>query len=168
MSDIAAMFHQVQVPKEDADLLRFLWWPSGELSHCMEEYRMVVHLFGATSSPSCANFALRKCAEDNKELFSQQVIETIMHSFYVNDCLGSVATEQEAISLYKDLGTICAKGSFHLTKWISNSCCVLAVIPEEERAKEVKDLDLDHDMLPVERALGVQWCVQSDTFKFSI
>lgn len=45
---------------------------------------------------------------------------------------------------------------------------VLASIPEEERAKEVKDLDLDHDSLPVERALGVRWCVQSDTFKFSI
>lgn len=41
-------------------------------------------------------------------------------------------------------------------------------IPEEERAKEVKDLDLDQDILPVERALGVQWCAQSDTFGFSI
>ena len=41
---------------------------------------------------------------------------------------------------------------------------------EEERAgrKEVKDLDLDHDSLSVERALGVRGCIQSDTFKFSI
>lgn len=34
--------------------------------------------------------------------------------------------------------------------------------------KEVKDLDLDRDQLPVERVLGVQWCVQSETFKFKI
>lgn len=68
-----------------------------------------------------------------------------MYSFYVDDCLASVASEQEAISLYKDLKNICAKGGFHLTKWISNSRGVLASIPEEERAKEVKDLDLDHD-----------------------
>lgn len=129
---------------------------------------MVVYLFGATSSPSCANFALRRCAEDNKDFFSQQVFEIIMYSFYVDDCLASVASEQEAISLYKDLKNICAKGGFHLTKWISNSRGVLASIPEEERAKEVKDLDLDHDSLPVERALGMRWCVQSDTFKFSI
>ncbi|KAK3541659.1 hypothetical protein QTP86_034663, partial [Hemibagrus guttatus] len=87
----------------------------------MEEYRMVVHLFGATSSPSCANFALRRCAEDNKDFFTQQVFETIMYSFYVDDCLASVASEQEAIFLYKDLKNICAKGGFHLTKWISNS-----------------------------------------------
>ncbi len=125
---------------------------------------MVVHLFGATSSPSCANFALWRCAKDNKELLSQQVFETIMHSFYVDDLVASVASEREAICLYEDLRKICAKGGFNLTKWISNSRCVLAAIPEEERAKEVKDLDLDQDILPVERALGVRWCVQSDTF----
>ncbi len=168
MSDIEPMFHQVQVPEEDVDLLRFLWWPRGDYTQCMEEYRMTVHLFGATSSPSCANFALRKCAEDNKDFFSQQVFETIMYNFYVDDCLASVASEQEVISLYKDLTTICTKGGFHLTKWMSNNRSVLASIPEEEKAKEVKDLDLDHDSLPVERALGLRWCVQSDTFKFSI
>ena len=165
MSDIEAMFHQVRVSEEATDLLRFLWWPSGDLSQSMEAYRMVVHLFRATSSPSCANYALRKCAEDNKAHFSQQVIDTILHSFYVDDCLASVASEGEAISLYADLGSICAKGGFRLTKCNvtkSNSRSVLAVIPEEERAKEVKDLDLDCDNLPVERALGVRWCVQSD------
>jgi hypothetical protein len=76
---------------------------------------MVVHLFGAISSPSCANFALRRCAEDNKDFFSQQVIETTMYNFYVDDCLASVASEQEAISLYKGLKAICAKG------WLSSN-----------------------------------------------
>lgn len=32
----------------------------------------------------------------------------------------------------------------------------------------MKDLDLDNDSLPMERALGGQWCVQSDLFKFNI
>ncbi|XP_043958763.1 uncharacterized protein LOC122823332 [Gambusia affinis] len=168
MSDIEAMFHQVHVPEEDADLLRFLWWPGGDFNQSMQEYRMGVHLFGATSSPSCANYALRKCAEDNKADFSQQVIDTILYSFYVDDCLVSIDTEEEAISLYSDLRLICAKGGFHLTKWISNSRSVLAAIPEEERAKEVKSLDLDSDILPVERVLGVWWCLQSDAFKFCI
>lgn len=55
-----------------------------------------------------------------------------------------------------------------LNKWISNSRHVLAAIPEMERAKEMKNLDLDHDNLPVKRVLGVQWCVQTDIFKFKI
>lgn len=114
---------------------------------------MVVHLFGATFSQSCANFALQRCAEDNKEFFSQQVFETIMHSFYVDDLLTFVASEQETIDLYEDLRKICGKGGFNLTKWISNNRCVLAAIPEEERANEVNDLDLDQDVFPVERAI---------------
>lgn len=48
MADVEAMFHQVKVPPEDADLLRFLWWPDGDICKDLVEYRMVVHLFGAT------------------------------------------------------------------------------------------------------------------------
>lgn len=86
------------------------------------------------------------------------MVNTILHSFYVDDCLASVATEEEAVSLYHDLRAICYKGGFLLTKWISNSRNVLAAIPEDQRAKEMKDLDLDHDQLPMERVLGIQWC----------
>lgn len=52
MTDIEAMFHQVKVPEDDSDLLRFLWWRDGNVSNELEEYKMVVHIFGATSSPS--------------------------------------------------------------------------------------------------------------------
>ena len=66
-TDIEAMFHQVKVTKEYQDFLRFLWWPNGETSEETETYRMTVHLFGATSSPGCANFALKQTAVDNEE-----------------------------------------------------------------------------------------------------
>lgn len=127
-----------------------------------------MHLFGATSSPSCANFALRKCGEDHKEQFSQETVDKVLHCFYVDDCLVSVASEEEAVSLYHDLVSICAKGGFHLTKWISNRHDVLAAIPESHRAKGMKRLEMDRDSLPVERVIGVEWCIQSDTFKFKI
>ena len=48
------------------------------------------------------------------------------------------------------------------------SCAVLECVPPEKRSKELRDLDLDYDHLPVERALGVQWCVESDVFKFRV
>ena len=168
MADITAMFHQVRVPRTDSDLLRFLWWPDGEHDQDLVEHRMVVHLFGATSSPSCASYALRKCAEDNQDLFSQTTADTVLNNFYVDDCLASVGSEEEALTLYRELCELCKKGGFQLTKWISNSRKVLAAIPQEERSLEVKDLDLDSENLPVERALGVQWCVQSDSFRFKI
>ena len=31
MADTESMFHQVQVPPDDRDLLRFLWWPEGDM-----------------------------------------------------------------------------------------------------------------------------------------
>lgn len=168
MADIESMFHQVRVHPEDCDLLRFLWWPEGNINGNLEEYRMLVHLFGATSSPSCSSFALRKCAMDQKDLFDSKTLDVVFNNFYVDDCLVSVPSESEAVQLYKDLTNMCANGGFHLTKWMSNSRAVLGSIPEKDREKKVKDLDLDSDTLPLERALGVQWCAESDAFHFKV
>lgn len=79
----------------------------------------------------------------------------------------SVSTEQEAIDLAKGVRNVCAEGGFCL-KWVSNNRKVLLSIPEEQRASGVKDLDLDQDSLPIERALGMQWCTEKDTFTYDI
>ena len=63
---------------------------------------------------------------------------------------------------------MCAKGGFNLTKFDSNSREVMMSVPPEDRAKEIKGLDLSIDKLPIERALGVHWCIESDAFKFRI
>ena len=166
MADIEAMFHQVKVAPEDCNALRFLWWPDGDLTAQPEELMMTVHLFGGVSSPSCANFALKKTAEDNKASFDSETVRTVKRNFYVDDCLKSVTSDDSAISLVDNLTELLRKGGFRLTKWLSNSRKVVESIPEAERATVVKNLDFD---LPViERALGVQWNVASDTFSFNI
>ncbi|XP_068680455.1 uncharacterized protein [Montipora foliosa] len=103
MSNVEAMFHQVRVRRSDCDALRFLWWPDGNLDSQPEEYQMRVHLFGGASSPSCANFALKKTAEENKTDFNVQTVETVMRNFYVDDCLKSVPRDQKAINLADQL-----------------------------------------------------------------
>ncbi|XP_071832390.1 uncharacterized protein [Apostichopus japonicus] len=168
MADIEAMFYQVRVRKDDCDLLRYLWWPEGNFDGGMKEYRMLVHLFGAVSSPSCANFALKRTASDNQHRFQDKVIESVINDFYVDDFLKSVATDEEGIQIYRDLKEIMASGGFKLGKWVSNSKRLLESIPEDDRAKELKGLDLENDELPKERALGVQWCVERDQLEFNI
>lgn len=168
MADIESMFYQVTVPEEDGDLLRFLWWPDGDLDSKIEEFRRKVHLFGATSSPSCASSALRRTAEDAKEVTSAEALKTVLKNFYVDNCLISVATKEQAITLVRDLQDLCSRGGFHLTKWVSNSRTVLCSIPDVERVSKVKDMDISHNTLPMERALGVQWCTETDNFKFQI
>ena len=41
-------------------------------------------------------------------------------------------------------------------------------VPPEDRAKKIKGLDLSIDKLPIERALDVHLCIESDAFKFRI
>ncbi|TKS65758.1 hypothetical protein D9C73_028515 [Collichthys lucidus] len=168
MADIESMFHQVRVMENHVDFLRFLWWPNGDLSQPLKEHRMAVHLFGASSSPSCASFALRQCAEDFKELFTPETVATIMSNYYVDDCLKSVPTEADAVKLCRELEAACSMGGFRLHKWISNSRAVLTSIPQADRAREVKTLDLESGELPTERTLGIQWQIQSDKLTFSI
>ncbi|GAA6232368.1 uncharacterized protein LOC120493481, partial [Lates japonicus] len=168
MADVEAMFHQVRVSSEDTDLLRFLWWPERNYDLDLVEYKMLVHIFGATSSPSVATFALQKCATDFADEFGQETAKTVKFNFYVDDCLKSASDEDTAITLCTELRSMLAKGGFRLTKWSSNSRKLLSSIPEKERAQGFQYLDLDENNLPMERALGIQWCAESDQFRFKI
>lgn len=94
---------------------------------------MLIHPFGATSSPSCAMFELRRTAEDNQNKSSSERVETILNNFYVDNCLKPVDTNAKAIVMVEELTALCATRGFHLTKWASNSRELLATIPEEEK-----------------------------------
>ena len=61
---------------------------------------------------------------------------------------------------------MCSKGGFQLLKWTSNSRAVLSSIPEAKRSKPTRELRLEQDRLPMEMALGLNWCAESDTFTF--
>ncbi|KAJ8381315.1 hypothetical protein SKAU_G00020930 [Synaphobranchus kaupii] len=168
MVDVKKMFPQVKVLSQHVDFLRFLWWPDGDINQPLKEYRMIVHLFGATSSSSCASYGLRQTAEGNKGCFSAEAVSTVKNNFYVDDLLKAVDSEEHAIALCKELKSLCAAGGFNLTKWISNSRVILAFIPDAEKAEEVKILDLDAENVPMERALGIQWFVEEDAFRFHV
>ena len=167
MCDLEAMFHQFKVKEEDRDYLRFLWWENGDITKTPVQYRMTVHLFGA-ASPGCSNFGLKKTAIDNECKFGSDAAEFIRKDFYVDNGLKSVATVSEATSLIENTKSICARRGMRLHKFISNSKEVIAKIAPDDRAKGVKDLDLHNDVLPIQHALGLQWCVESDTFQFRI
>lgn len=168
MGDIDAMFHQVRVPEGQRDFLRFLWWPEGDLTRDPEEYQMNVHLFGAVSSPSCSNFALRKAADDAEKIVGVETADVLRKNFYVDDCLRSEETDETAIQRIRGVRDACAHGGFNLAKLVSNSRAVLESVPEEACAQKVKSLEFGDGHLPVERALGVQWTIESDTFGFRI
>ena len=166
--DIESMFYQVRVNPDDCDMLRYLWWPEGNLNTEPEEYRMLVHLFGAVSSPGCANYALRKTAQDNAAKYDKEITDAVRNDFYVDDFVKSVGSVQSGIKIAHDVTKILSEGGFKLTKWSGNDKEVLESIPVDHRAKDIKNVDLSHDNLPNQRTLGVQWCVETDQLEFSI
>ena len=106
------MFHQVRCAPEDRDCLRFLWWPQGDLSKEPLPYQMTVHLFKTKSSPSCAAFVLLETAKPFGKNYGVGVVEIVKKSFYVDDCLITVADENKDKRLVKDLQNLLACGGF--------------------------------------------------------
>ena len=45
---------------------------------------------------------------------------------------------------------------------------VIQQIPVSDRTEGIKELDFSREPVPMERALGVQWCIESDTFNFTL
>ena len=168
MCDIERMFHQFYVKAEDQDYLRFLWWEEGNLEAQPSIYRMKVHLFGAASSPGCANFGLRHLADEGRGRFREDTVQFIKRNFYVDDGLASVTSQEQAIQLVKEARELCSTGKLRLHKFISTSEEVMATIPKEECVAAAKDLDMALGEHHVERALGIQWCVTSDEFQFRV
>ena len=52
---------------------------------------MRVHLFGATSSPGCANLALRQAAQDGESAHRAEAATFVKDNFYVDNGLVSIA-----------------------------------------------------------------------------
>ena len=168
MCDVEAMFHQFKVFETHRNFLRFLWWEDGDTTQRPVEYRMTVHLFGAGSSPGCANYGLKKIADDYEEECGPEAANFVRNNFYVDDGLKSVKNTEQATTLIQRTKDLCARGGLRHHKFISNSKEVIAAIPQKDRASTLKNLDLHNDRLPTERALGVYWCVESDTFQMRI
>ena len=108
---------------------------------------MTVHLFVATSSPECANFALKTTASQR---------------------LKSVSSVKQAKSLVSSTKSLCQKGGFHLHKFTSNNSKVLDSVPPEDQATDKRSPNLVSNDPAIERVLGVHWCIETDTLQFQI
>ena len=167
-ADIRAMFHQVQVPYQDCNYLRYLWFENGDIKEKPVEFRMKVYVFGTVASPSAANFALKETANRFKHDFSQETFKTIINNFYVDDLLKSVPTLENAINLREEISAVLSKAGFHITKWTSSKPELLATIPEDDVAPGCNSKTFEDSNKPNKMALGVQWNIKNDTFCFNI
>ncbi|MBM6549254.1 DUF1759 domain-containing protein [Streptococcus dysgalactiae subsp. equisimilis] len=164
VADVEEMFMQVNVAEEDRGALRYLWWPDGKLDERPIECQMTRHPFGATSSPFCANFALRRTARDFGIDYDRSVVEAVEKNFYVDDCLISFAKASEAIRFSTQLNELTRRGGFKLKKWVTNSNEVRQSLPGSDAATIT--IPIPALQQETQRALGLEWNVKNDTLVF--
>ena len=162
-SDVEAMFHQVKVKEQERDVLRFLWWDNA--GHPLT-YRMTAHIFGATSSPCCACYALQKTADDNAGQYSSEALKAVKKDFYMDDLLHSVQTEREAVSRVAEIKQIVSYGGFKLAKWSSNRESLLQALRPEELESQPTTVELASE--DVERTLGILWKPKQDVIVYRV
>ncbi|CAI5683011.1 unnamed protein product [Oreochromis niloticus] len=163
--DIERMFYQFAVTPESRNYLKFLWWKEGDLEKEPQEYRMAVHLFGAASSPGCANFGLKHLARQHQADYPL-ASAFVEKNFYVDDGLASVSSVEEAKELITQSQELCRKGGLRLHKFNSNEEAALSNLDPSERAATIEPHGFDPS--PSECALGIQWSIKDDTFSFNI
>lgn len=104
--------------------------------------------------PGVANFCLHQTAETHRQEFGNITSDFLLRDFYVDDGVKSVPTAGRALQLIKDSQAICTRYNSRLHKFASNCKEVLEALPVDDRAKDLKDLDLRQDTMPVQRSLG--------------
>ena len=114
---------------------------------------MNVLLFGSTCSPSCAAFALQQTARDNITRAREDVQQTVMNNFYVDDLLKSCANVEEAKNLISQLNPLLESGGFHLTKFVASKQDILTSVPDRDCALKEQDVCIQGDH--VQKALRV-------------
>ena len=102
------------------------------MEETLSSYQMLVHIFDAKSSPSCANFCVRQTALDFAQLYNPTILEIVRNNFYMDNCLFSVSLVEEAISSQMSLCKLLRRRDFHLRKWQSNNEQVIKAIPDSE------------------------------------
>lgn len=89
----------------------------------------------------------RRTVLDSEEEYGEEAKRFIHCNFYVDNGLASLPNAQQAIELVKNAQASLATANLRLHKVFSNSVEVMEAFPADNRAKDVRDLDLRHDSL---------------------
>ncbi len=162
--DIRGMFHQVRLLPEDRPLLRFIW-RNMHRKDPPDVYEWQVLPFGTTCSPCCATFALQmhiRC----QQVGNEDVLQSIERSFYVDNCLQSLPTAEEAKQLIDKMRPLLASGGLEIRQWATNVPSVVQHLPTKARSENIELWLQQTHSDPLEPALGLMWHCLEDSLGY--
>ena len=163
-ADVADMFYNFHLPKDQRDLVRFYWFKDNNPELDLTPYRYRSHPFGLSSSPGVANFALQLCA--HRPMPSDFILaqEYLRRSFYVDDGLSSAQTVDEGINILGKAKSILSDYNTRLHKIMSNSAELLQAFDKSDIA-EASSRSLEKESHSV---LGTAWDTEKDTIMLNV
>lgn len=163
-ADIQQMFYAFKVKEDHRDYMRFLWHKNNDIDEDLMEFRMKVHVFGNTTSPAVATYALRRTVQDS----DPDVKEFVNKQFYVDDGLLSTDSIDQAVDLLKRTQhDLQVKGGLKLHKIAANRIEVMEQFTSSDLTKELQSLNFTEEYLPFHQSLGLSWDLNDDTFTFT-
>ncbi|XP_063412631.1 uncharacterized protein LOC134695338 [Mytilus trossulus] len=164
-ADVEQMFYNFKVTDSHRDYLRFVWHENNEVHRPLIDYRMTVHVFGNSPSPSVATYCLRRAVQNA----DNDIQDFVYYNVYVDDGLMSCPDVESAVDLMKrSQKALVDGGGLRLHKIVSNSKDVLQSFPSEDLSADLKNLDLGSETPPVQRSLGLSWDIYVDQFTFKV
>lgn len=149
------MFHQVRLLPEDTPLLRFLWH-DGERERSPDVYEWRVLPFGTTCSPCCATYVLQCHVQEHSE-GNEDVVQSVLQSFYVDNWLQSLQSQDQARQLIDKMRTLLASGGFDIRQWSSNIPEVISHLPPEAKLAGCELWLTMNKTDPQQSTLGLLW-----------
>lgn len=162
MADIAKMFRQILIHRDEADYQRIFWRPP--TSPHILPFRLLTVTYGTAPAPFLAMRVLQQLIEDDGEAFPEAV-QVLRNSIYVDDVLFGADDLEEARKIRSQLIALLERGGFHLRKWAANNSSLLEDIPagDHELARDFPFAN--NESLKV---LGLSWFPNEDCFRFQI
>ncbi|XP_073961981.1 uncharacterized protein [Choristoneura fumiferana] len=158
VADVEKMYRQIKIKKDHTDYQRILW--RAKIEGPIEEYRLLTVTFGTSCAPYLAIRTLRQTAIDEGFEYPEAK-EAILRDFYMDDLLTGRDTENEAITMQKQITKILNSGGFKLQKWCSNSELFMRQLKENQKIDETQTVEIQKKENV--KTLGVTWSVKSDT-----
>ncbi|XP_064458877.1 uncharacterized protein LOC135369146 [Ornithodoros turicata] len=170
-ADIEKAFLQVQVREKDRDVFRYIWFEQqpdcgtyvGD-SEGLQTLRMTRVPFGATSSP----FLLSATIQHHLNGIDgnlKATAEKLRKSFYVDDLVTGVDSEEEARKLYEDTMLIMKAAGMNLRKWTSNSVNLQVMFDGGLSCEATSSVS---EILSPQKILGVSWDKARDLLQVSL
>ena len=163
--DISKMYHSVHISLLDQHTHRFLW-RNMDNTRDPDMYMMQKVSFGDKPAVNIAAVALRKTAEEGKEMYPRAA-ELVLHNTYVDDMLDSLPMVNEAVKLANETDKLIEPGAFKIKKWIISGTL---------NNENLSDYHLTNtnegrvEIFPQQtsKVLGILWDPVTDSFRFVV